>query len=408
MEKLIDLYARLLIRVGLNVQKGQTVVISSPVDCAPFARLCAAEAYNAQCREVIMNWSDDFVMREKYLYADDSVFDSFHKWSADFYNSMAEEGAAWLAIHAADPGALAGTDPERIRRASQSSGKALQPFQDRQTANFFPWCVASVPTAAWAKRVYPDYSEDEAVRLLWHSILNAVRVFENGDPIYEWKVHNGKLSQRVRKLNSFRFKSLHYSNSLGTDLTVELPDSHIWVGGQEKTQTGTPFNANIPTEEVFTAPKRGGVNGVVFASKPLCINGDIVSDFSFVFENGKIIGAKAGKGQKVLENAISVDDGSSYLGEVALVPFDSPISNSKLMFYNTLFDENASCHLAFGDSYPCVEGGEKMSKKELEEAGLNSSVTHGDFMIGTPDLTIIGTTHDNKKIPVFINGDFAF
>ncbi|MBR7081157.1 MAG: tRNA (guanosine(37)-N1)-methyltransferase TrmD [Oscillospiraceae bacterium] len=404
----INAYAKLLIEVGLNVQKGQTVVISAPVECAYFARLCASAAYDAGCREVVMNWADDFLTREKYLRADDSIFDSVHPWVSELYNGASEQQAAWLSIHASDPQNLSGVDPDRLLRASKSSGAAIKPFRDRQGANFFPWCVASLPIPSWAKKVFPNLNEKNAMNALWDAILTASRVYENGDPVAEWKTHCETLAKRVKTLNDYNFKYLKYKNSLGTDLTIELPENHFWAGGSEKCAQGHSFNANIPTEEVFTAPLKTGVNGVVYASRPLIVNGDIADKFSFRFENGKIIEVKAEVGQKLLETAISVDEGASYLGEVALVPYDSPISNSGILFYNTLFDENASCHLAFGAAYPCIEGGADMTQEQLAEKGLNSSIVHDDFMVGTPDLSITGVTHGGDEIPVFIDGNFAF
>jgi len=408
MENRIKAYAKLLIEVGLNVQKGQLLVISSPVECAPFARMCASAGYDAGCREVVMNWSDDYMTREKYLRADDSVFDTVPSWRADFYNTVSEQQAAFLSIYADDPQLLAGVDYDRLRRANIASGKAIKPFRDRQTANFFPWCIASIPIPSWAKKVFPDKAENEAVDALWDAILSAMRIYNDRDPVLQWREHCAKLKSRVKTLNDYNFKYLKYKNSLGTDLTVQLPENHHWEGGNETCANGTVFCANMPTEEVFTAPLKTGTNGIVFSSKPLIVNGDIADKFSFEFKDGKIVKVCAEVGQELLETAISVDEGASYLGEVALVPYDSPISNSGILFYNTLFDENASCHFAFGDSYPCVEGGSEMTKEQLQEIGLNYSISHEDFMIGTKDLSIIGITHDGKEIPVFIDGNFAF
>lgn len=404
----INAYAKLLINIGINLEKGQELIISSPVDCAPFARLCAAAAYEAGCREVHMNWSDDAVTREKFLHADGSVFDTVEPWRSDFYNLLSERGAGFLAILAEDPESLAGVDVDRIRRSSIASGKALAPFRHREMSSIIPWCVASVPVTAWAKKVFPEKSVPEAMDALWGAILDSVRVYEGGDPVAEWKTHTANLQQRVTTLNEYNFKYLTYKNSLGTDLTVELPENHIWLGGRENTAAGRPFCANMPTEEIFTAPKLDGVNGVICSSKPLVVNGDIADKFCFTLEGGKIVKIEAQRGKALLETAISVDEGACRFGEVSLVPYDSPISNTGLLFYNTLFDENASCHFAFGEAYPCVKGGSEMSKAELKEAGLNDSIAHHDFMVGTPDLSITGVTHDGREVPVFINGNFAF
>jgi aminopeptidase len=271
----------------------------------------------------------------------------------------------------------------------------------------FPWCIASIPIPSWAKRVFPGVPEAEAMEKLWEAIFRTMRINGDGKSAQRWKEHIEMLAVRKEKLNALRFKTLHYTNALGTDLVVELPENHIWEAGDDVTQAGQPFVANMPTEEIFTAPLRTGINGVVYASMPLVHDGNIIDVFHFVIHDGKIVETVAEKGEEVLRSAISVDEGACYFGEVALVPYDSPISNLKLLFYNTLFDENAACHLAFGEAYPCIEGGRDMTKEQLKEKGLNDSITHVDFMMGTADLSIIGTTADGREIPVFVDGNFA-
>ena len=404
-EKLRE-YAQLLVQVGLNIQREQTLVISSPVECAFFARLCAEEAYAVGCREVVMSWSDDALGRMKYLHAAEDVFDTVPLWRRHFYNDYALEGAAYLAISASDPENLKGVDHQRLVRAQQASGKALKDFDRLQMCGGFPWCIASIPIPSWARKVFPD-AGDGAVDKLWDAIFAAVRITGDGTCVEKWHRHIETLARRVEKLNALNFKSLHYTNSLGTDLTVELPEGHIWEAGNDVTLSGQTYIANIPTEEVFTSPLKTGVNGVVYSALPLSHNGTIIDKFRFVVRDGKIVEAHAEQGEEALQAAISVDEGASYFGEVALVPYDSPISNQKILFYNTLFDENASCHIAFGEAYPCLKGGQEMSKEELKARGLNDSITHVDFMVGTPDLSIVGTTHDGRKIPVFVNGNFA-
>ena len=407
MEEKLQEYARLLVRVGLNVQRGQTLVISSPVECAYFARLCAAEAYAVGCKEVVMNWHDDALGRMKYLYADDAVFDDVPLWRRHFFNDYAQEGAAYLAISASDPENLKGVDGSRIIRAQQASGKALKEFDRLQMCSGFPWCIASIPIPNWAKTVFPEDGEERAMERLWDAIFRAVRISGDGKAVEKWQAHLKTLHARMEKLNALKFKSLHYTNALGTDLTVELPEGHIWEAGNDVTLSGQEYIANIPTEELFTSPLKTGVNGVVYASLPLVHDGNIIDGFHFVVKDGKIVEARARQGEETLQAAIAVDEGASYFGEVALVPYDSPISNQKILFYNTLFDENAACHIAFGEAYPCLEGGQKMTKEELKAQGLNDSITHVDFMVGTPDLRIVGTTHDGREIPVFENGNFA-
>ena len=405
-EKLLE-YARLLVRVGLNVQKGQRLVISSPVECAYFARMCAKEAYDIGCKEVVMNWHDDAMARMKYLQADDEIFDEVPLWRRHFFNDYALEGAAYLAISASDPENFKGVETGRIIRAQQASGKALKDFDRLQMCGGFPWCIASIPIPSWAKTVFPDVSEDQAMERLWDAIFKAVRISGDGRAVEKWQKHLATLHERMEKLNRLNFKSLHYTNSLGTDLTVELPEGHIWEAGNDVTLSGQEYIANIPTEELFTSPLKTGVNGVVYSSMPLVNDGAIIDKFHFVVKDGKIVECHAEKGEEELKAAITVDEGASYFGEVALVPYDSPISNQKILFYNTLFDENAACHIAFGEAYPCLEGGQKMTKEELKARGLNDSITHVDFMIGTADLSIVGTTEDGQEVPVFVDGNFA-
>jgi len=407
LEERLREYAQLLIRVGLNVRRGQTLVISAPVECADFARLCAREAYDAGCREVVMNWHDDALTRMKYLYAADGVFDEVPLWRRHFFNDYAQEGAAYLAIDAADPENLRGVDSARMTRGQQASGRALKEFNRLQMCSGFPWCIASIPIPSWARTVFPGCTEEESMEKLWNAIFAAVRISGDERCVEKWRAHLDTLSRRVEKLNELDFKSLHYTNALGTDLTVELPEGHIWEAGNDVTLSGVPYIANIPTEEIFTSPLKTGVNGVVYSALPLVNGGNIIDRFHFVLRDGKIVEARAEKGEEFLKAAISVDEGASYFGEVSLVPFDSPISNQKILFYNTLFDENAACHIAFGEAYPCLRGGQQMTKEELKARGLNDSITHVDFMVGTRDLQIIGTTHEGKQIPVFLNGNFA-
>lgn len=407
-KSLLEKYARLIINVGINPNKGQKLIISCPVECAEFGRMCLSAAYDAGCGEVVVNWSDDYCTRETYLKADDDVFESFPAWRKLFFDDMAKLGAARLSIYASDPENLKGVDPKRISSFQRASGKALEEFRALQMKNAFPWCVVSVPVDSWSRKVFADKTTEDANEALWDAILNTVRVYEDVDPVVLWKAHIEVLTQRKAKLNAYKFKYLKYTNSLGTDLTVELPKGHYWEAASEKAGTGQIFVPNLPTEEIFTAPKKDGVNGVVYASKPLVLDGNVIENIRFVIKDGKIVEAYSDTCLDVLKNAISVDEGASYLGEVALVPYDSPISNTGILFYNTLFDENAACHFAFGDSYPTIEGGNEMTVEQISAAGLNTSITHEDFMVGTKDLNITGITEDGREIPVFTDGNFAF
>lgn len=404
----LEEYARLLIEVGLNVQKGQDVIINSPVDCAEFARLCVKAAFDVGARDVNMLWRDDFVAREHWLNASDDVFDSVPQWEIDRNLSFAKRGAAWLSIAASNPENLKGVDPNRLTRFEEVSGKAGAEFHNMMMNSEFPWCVAAIPVEAWSRKVFPDCSSEESTKKLWDAIFSAVRISGDGTAVEKWRKHCKFIEEQSKKLNDYNFKKLRYTNAIGTDLTIELPKGHIWMGGSEKSGNGIDFVANMPTEEIFTAPQRDGVNGIVFASKPLVIQGNLIENFSMVFKDGKIVEVHAEKGEDILRKSTQVDEGAAYLGEVALVPFDSPISNSGIMFYNTLFDENASCHLAFGNAYPsCIQSGNTMDDKALNAHGINTSITHCDFMIGTSDLKIIGTRYDGSEVVVFENGNFA-
>lgn len=401
-------YARLVLCEGLALQKGQLLAIDCPVDQAWFARICAHLAYEMGCREVVMNWTDDALNREKYLHAADETFDSVHSWTADFFEKVSAEGGAWLAIHASDPENLKGCDPDRLQRAQIASGKALKGFRRRETNNEFPWCVCSIPTEKWAEKVFPGLDTAAAMDKLWETILRCAYV-DDGDAVENWRAHTEALQHRTEALNAYNFRSLHYSNSLGTDLTVALPEGHFWAGGAETcTTSGVRFSANIPSEEVFTLPVKTGVNGIVYASRPLSLQGNLIEDFGFELKEGRIVRTFAARGEDVLQKAIAVDEGASYLGEVALVPYASPISDSGILFYNTLFDENAACHFAFGEAYPCIRDAETLGRAELLRRGMNDSMTHVDFMVGTADLSITGTTQDGREIPVFRDGNFAF
>lgn len=408
MQKKLEEYARLLIEIGLNVQKGQYVIINCLVECADFARLCTKSAFDVGAKDVLVQWRDDFVSRQRWLYADDEVFDHVYPWDVQRNLSLAKQGAARLSISAQNPENLKGVDPGRLMRFEKADGEEQKEMYSLLMSSSFPWCVASIPVPSWAAKVFPDIPRDEAVARLWDAIFDAVRITGDGNAVEHWRNHCGRLRALSEKLNEYNFKYLHYTNAIGTDLMVELPENHIWAAGSEYSRTGVEFVANIPTEEVFTAPKRDGVNGKVVASKPLVNNGNVIDGFHMLLKDGVITEVHADKGEDVLKAAISVDEGASRFGEVALVPCDSPISNSGILFYNTLFDENASCHFAFGEAYPsCIKGGVEMTSEELQASGLNSSATHVDFMVGTADLSIVGITHSGEEIAVFKDGNFV-
>ena len=404
-ERLTD-YARLIVEVGANVQPGQTVLLSSSTDSVYFARLVAEAAYNAGAREVVTRLYDEQLKRIHFLRADATVFDEVYRWVPAFYNEFAEKGAALISITASDPELLRGVDPNRIQRSTISGNMALKGFYDKQMSNEFPWTIAAIPSEAWAKKVFPDLPPDDAVMHLWEAIFAAVHVGDC-DPVTIWRAKIKTMAAQADALNAYRFVKLHYKNSLGTDLILNLPEECLWTACGEKAGTGQTFVANMPTEELFVLPDKRGTEGVVYASMPLSLNGNLVEDMKLTFENGKIIKAEASKGLKHLEKELDVDEGARYLGEVALVPHQSPISKMGILFYNTLFDENASCHLAFGKAYPKFRDMEQRTEEELLARGMNDSLVHVDFMIGTADLDITGLTEDGQEIPVFRNGNFA-
>jgi len=404
----LEKYANLIVKTGINIQKGQTLVISSPIECASFARMIGEFAYQEGARDVVMNWKDELFSKMRFLHAPEEVFEEFPEWQKEFYMSYVREGAAFISIAASDPELLKDVNPDRVAKVQKASSLALQEYRERLMSNKNTWCVVSIPTKSWAKKVFPDISEEEAIQKLWEAIFKTVRV-DTEDPVASWNQHKDHLKVSSNFLNSHQFKFLRYKNSLGTDLEIELPEDHIWLGGAEYTPEGLEFIANMPTEEIFTLPKKTGVNGIVVSSMPLNYNGNLIEEFSLTFKTGKIIDFTAKKGYEVLKKLIETDEGSSFLGEVALVPYDSPISNAKILYYNTLFDENASCHLAIGKAYPiCIKNGENMDKETLDKLEVNDSLTHVDFMIGTKDLEIIGVTATGKEIPVFKDGNFAF
>lgn len=398
-------YADLLVRIGLNVQSGQQVNIFAPVDCAVLVRACAEACYDAGAREVVVMWNDDKVSRMKYLRADDAVFDEMPAWLKTFYDSALENKCPHLAIVGDDPESLKGVDPTRIQRWRQTTGRAIEAYYKAQTNNDFQWLVAACPTPAWANMVFPG--ADNAIEQLWEAVFAAVRVTGDGKAVERWAEHVREQKKLVAKLNEYAFTTLHYRSGLGTDLTVGLPENHFWTGASELAGNGVEFIANLPTEEIFSLPHKDRVNGRVYASKPLSLNGNLVDGFWLELKDGRIVDLHADVGEEYLRKSVTLDEGSSYLGEVALVPYDSPISNTGILFYETLFDENAACHFAFGEAYPCIHGADKLSPDEQKELGINQSINHVDFMVGTADLEIVGTTHDGREIKVFENGNFA-
>lgn len=407
-EAMVEKYARLVVKTGVNIQKGQTLVITSSVECAFFVRIAAQIAYQEGARDVVVNWRDELLTKIRFIHAPEEVFDEFPHWQKELYLSNALAGAAFLYISASDPELMKDVNPDRMTRSQKAGNIALKEYRERTMSNKNAWAVVSIPTGSWAKKVFPGLPEEESVERLWEAILKTVRA-DAPDPVAAWEEHKKNLKRRLDYLNSAGLRFLHYKNSLGTDLEIEFPQGHIWLGGSDYTPDGREFIANMPTEEVFTLPLRTGVNGTVVSSMPLNYNGNLIENFSLTFKEGKVVEVQAGKDQELFKRILDSDEGAGYLGEVALVPYDSPISRSGILYYNTLFDENASCHLALGEAYPvCIKNGENLSRDELLRLGVNNSLIHEDFMIGTHDLEIVGVTREGREIPIFEKGNFAF
>lgn len=400
-------YAELIVRVGGNVQPGQPVFIIGAIEVAQLVRLVAEQAYEAGASDVHVDWTDEALTRLKYEKAADEVFKRFPEWETAKRNAFVNNNGVYIAIVSPNPDLLKGIPPERIANFQKAQGYGLREFRRATQADQISWSLVAASTKGWATKVFPDASEEEAVAKLWESIFKAVRL-DSPDPVKAWEEHNNHLHARSDWLNGKRFAKLLY-RAPGTELAVELPEKHLWVGASSVNAQGIPFMANMPTEEVFTVPNKTGVNGYVSSTKPLSYGGNIIDGFKLTFEQGRIVKVEAKQGQDILQNLIESDEGSHYLGEVALVPHQSPISQSNVLFLNTLFDENASNHFAIGNGYAFnVAGGKEMSPEELIACGVNSSIAHVDFMVGSAEMDIDGVTSDGTVVPVFRKGNWAY
>ena len=399
-------YADLVLQIGVNLQKNQALVINAPIEGATFARLMAKKAYELGAKDVHINWDDDELTLLKYRHAADEVFQNYPEWKVKLQESYAEDGAAFVSIHATDPDLLKEVNPTRIADANKAAGVALKNFREYIMNDKVCWTVISIPTEAWAQKIFPEKTVDEAVNLLWEEIVKMVRI-DQDNPVDAWDKHNETLRKANDYLNEKQYEKL-ILKAPGTNLEVGLPKNHIWQGGIAKSADGVIFNPNMPTEEVFTAPHKYNVNGTVASTKPLNYGGNLIDEFSLTFKDGKVVDYTAKQGEEVLKHLLETDEGAKRIGEIALVPDESPVSQSGLIFYNTLFDENASCHIALGKAYPTnVEGGPEMDLEALDKNGINDSMVHVDFMIGSAEMDIDGVKEDGTTEAVFRNGTWA-
>ena len=406
LNKRIDKFAKLAIKTGINIQKGETLLIRADVEASAFARRCVKEAYKAGAKHVYVEYSDEVIFRETYLSAPDEAFDEYPEWQSYKYTEIAKEGGSFLNIVSANPDLLKGVDTDRISRFQKIAGKYLKEWRSYTLTDKVKWSIVAVPSEAWASRLHPDLELNDAIEKLWNEILDCSRVSEN--PVEDWKSHVSNIRNKMDILNKLDPDRLIYKSSK-TNLEIGLPQGHIWQGGSAFDPNNIEFCPNIPTEEVYGMPHKNRVNGIVHSTKPLIFAGNTIDNFWIEFKDGQIIDYKAEKGHESLKLLIETDEGSLRLGEMALVPFDSPISNSNIVFYSTLFDENASCHLAIGAAYSSnIKNGDSLNENEMDKVGMNSSITHVDFMIGDSDLNIMGIDKSGKSHEIFKNGNWAF
>ena len=406
---ILQKYARLIAAIGGNVQKGQEVRVYASVEQPEFARMVAEECYRLGAKKVTVEFSyqplDKLHIKRRSL----ATLSKLEKWEVARMDHRLETLPVMIYLDSDDPDGMKGINQMKNAKATQARYKVLKPYLDKME-NRYQWVIAAVPGMAWAKKVFPGIPGKRAMEKLWESILFTSRVSPDGDPVAAWDAHNKDLAGRCAYLNGLNLETLEYKSSNGTDFRVGLLEDTVFMGGSERTLgKGVVFNPNIPTEEVFISPQKGVADGIVYASKPLSYRGEVIDGFWIRFEEGKAVDVHAEKNEDLLRKMISMDEGAAYLGECALVPYDSPICQSNLLFYNTLFDENAACHLALGRGFTNVlKGYDGMTTEECYAKGINESMIHEDFMIGTDDLSITGITRDGRRVPIFRNGNWAF
>ncbi|SJZ37318.1 aminopeptidase [Anaerorhabdus furcosa] len=404
-KKTLKSYAKLVVQSGINLQKGQEVKIVISPQNAEFAQYLTEEAYKAKASKVIVNFQDETISKLNSKYRSLKSLSTVEKYEEAIEQYDVDKKPCYIYVEDKDPDYLSGVDTGKLSKARQARYPILKPYRDAQD-NQYQWVIVALPSVKWAKKIFPNVSDEEAYRLLDDAICKCTRL--DGDPIANWEKHKKTLSTKARKMNRYHFDKLTYTSSNGTNLTLGLHPKHVWLSAEETHLGGIQFVANMPTEEVFTMPDKYRVDGKVVSTKALSYQGNLIEDFSIQFKKGKAVKVKAKVGQKYLEEMVKMDDAAAYLGEVALVPFDSPINKTGIMFYNTLFDENACCHLAFGMAFKNnLKGYEKMTNDDFEKENYNDSMIHVDFMIGSEDLKIVGTTMNQEEITVFENGVWA-
>ena len=401
----LQLYADFIVKVGVNVRPRQNFIVRCPVTMPDFAHACVRAGYEAGAKTVVVRWEDDKLTRLNMELADEKDLTAMKPYELRSYLDYAEDpdGCCTLAIHAEDPEALTGLDAGKLNRVNLARRNFLKPWQEYTMNDRVQWCVAAVPAPGWAAKVFPELPIDEAVEKLW------ALIFDVGDPVAAWQEHVAKTKARRDHMNELDLDRIHMTSANGTDLTVGLADDATWEGASSKTEGGIEFIANVPTEEVFCAPHRERTNGIVYGTKPYAYNGQLIEGWHVTFKDGVVVEHGAEKNADLLTELLSTDENSNRIGEVAFVPASSPINRSGVLFFNTLFDENAACHLALGHGFTnVIKGYENHTTKELYDMGINDSMIHVDFMIGTRDLSITGVTRDGKRVKLFENGTWAF
>ena len=406
-KKTLRNYAKLITKVGVNVQKGQEVVINAEPDQPEFVAMVVEECYKAGAKRVWVEWMHQPLTALNVKYCSRKTLGEMEDWQIKKWEWQADVLPCKIFITSEDPDGLAGVDQKKFAESQAKRSKIIKPIRTKME-NKYQWCIAAVPGKKWAKKVFPDLKVNAAVEKLWEAIFTAARVTD--DPIAEWAKHNANLAKRCEYLNSLNIRKLVYKAGNGTDLTVGMiPEATFMAGGEKTHGRGVYFNPNIPTEEAFTSPKRGEAEGIVYSSMPLSYGGQLINDFWFRFEGGKIVEFGAKENEDMLREMLAMDDGAAYLGECALVPYSSPIRESGILFYETLFDENAACHLAIGRGFSGVlRDAEKYTESEARELGINDSVIHVDFMIGTNDMDITAITESGDEVAIFRSGEWAF